>query len=86
MSLYSEQCSLLVTLTGIAWSQRDSYCQYIPNIQNQPSYNPSVIYYNFNCVMSMNNIYKVYIALWLGFFVVAIYLDNILPNEHGVRK
>ncbi|MEW5309052.1 MAG: hypothetical protein WDW38_000964 [Sanguina aurantia] len=71
---------------GIAWSQRDSYCLYIPNIQNQPSYNPSVIYYNFNCVMSMNTIYQVYIALWLGFFVVAIYLDNILPNEHGVRK
>ena len=29
---------------------------------------------------------QVYIALWLGYLVLAIYLDNILPNEIGVRR
>jgi hypothetical protein len=36
--------------------------------------------------MPLDTIYKIYIALWLGFFVLAIYFDNILPNEFNVRR
>ncbi|KAH7847609.1 hypothetical protein Vadar_028082 [Vaccinium darrowii] len=36
--------------------------------------------------ISMNDIFKMYIATFFLWFLVAIYLDNILPNSSGVRK
>lgn len=33
----------------------------------------------FDCVMSLHQIYCTFIALWLGYFVLAIYLDNVSP-------
>jgi len=44
------------------------------------------MYVNFSCVMSLDLIYKIYIILWVGYFVLAIYFDNILPNEFNVRR
>lgn len=71
---------------GIAWSERSSYCQNIPDTTEQPPYNPSEQYVNFDCVVPLNSIYWVYVALWAGYLVLAIYFDNILPNENGVRR
>lgn len=44
---------------GIRWWQRTSYCQNIPNIKDQPAYNPREEYKNFNCVFPMSQIYGV---------------------------
>lgn len=71
---------------GIRWSERSSYCQNIPNTEDQPNYDPKTTYINFKCVMPLALTYWVYVALWLGYFVLAIYVDNVLPNEFGVRK
>lgn len=71
---------------GLRWNQRSSYCLDIPNVKQQFNYNPNQMYVNFTCVMSLDLIYKIYIILWIGFFVLAIYFDNILPNEFNVRR
>ncbi|XP_058181547.1 ABC transporter A family member 2-like isoform X1 [Rhododendron vialii] len=39
-----------------------------------------------SCIVTMNNIFAMYIATFFLWFVVAIYLDNIIPNSSGVRK
>jgi hypothetical protein len=71
---------------GISWSERSSYCQNIEDTTEQPPYNPNDEYISFDCVMSLNTIYWIYVALWAGYLVLAIYFDNILPNENGVSK
>ncbi|GAX72794.1 hypothetical protein CEUSTIGMA_g249.t1 [Chlamydomonas eustigma] len=74
------------TSPGIQWSQRKSYCLNIPNSNDQFAYNPNQEYISFTCVMPLDTIYNIYIALWIGYFVLAIYFDNILPNEFNVRR
>ncbi|GAX81954.1 hypothetical protein CEUSTIGMA_g9382.t1 [Chlamydomonas eustigma] len=71
---------------GLQWSQRKSYCLNIPNTNDQFAYNPNQEYISFTCVMPLDTIYDVYIALWVGYFLLAIYFDNILPNEFNVRR
>lgn len=39
-----------------------------------------------DCVMTMNDIYIRLAATFFLWFVLAIYFDNIIPNEMGVRK
>jgi hypothetical protein len=66
---------------GIRWSERSWYCQNIQNVNDQSAwsqanhYDPGSQYVSFNCVMPLDTIYRVFIALWIGFFVLAIYLD-----------
>lgn len=43
-------------------------------------------YVNFECNMSIQSQYEILIILWVGFFVVAIYFDNIFPNEIGLKR
>ncbi|KAG2423312.1 hypothetical protein HXX76_015459 [Chlamydomonas incerta] len=74
------------TNPGLDWSDRTSYCQNIPNPDDQPPYNPREEYVSYECVMSLNTIYGIFIALWLGYFVLAVYFDNIVRNEFGVSK
>lgn len=74
------------THTGLDWTDRSRYCQNIANPDDQPPYNPRQEYRSYECVMSLNTIYGIFIALWLGYFVLAVYFDNIVPNEFGVSK
>jgi len=39
-----------------------------------------------SCNLSIEEIYSIFVILWIGFFVVAVYLDNVLKNEVGLRK
>ena len=58
----------------------------IENVDDQPSYNRTEQYMSFDCVMGLNTIYGVLLALWGGYFLLALYFDNIVPNEFGVSK
>ncbi|KXZ51812.1 hypothetical protein GPECTOR_11g253 [Gonium pectorale] len=71
---------------GLKWSQRGSYCKNIPNVDEQPPFDPRVEYRNYECVMSLNTIYGALLALWGGYFLLAVYFDNIVANEFGVKK
>lgn len=77
---------------GIRWNERFSYCQNIQSADAQDlyasgsGYNARDTYVNFNCVFPLGEIFKVFIALWLGYLVLAIYLDNVLKNEFGLSR
>ncbi|KAG1680746.1 hypothetical protein FOA52_008079 [Chlamydomonas sp. UWO 241] len=74
------------TSPGLQWADRYSYCKNIPNTADQPDYNPREEYISFDCVMPLGTIYIIYFILWIGYFVLAIYFDAIIPNEYGVRQ
>lgn len=82
---YKSSCPTLLP-PGLRWSERKSYCQNIPVVDNQPPYNPREQYISYECVMPLDTMYGIFVALWLGYFVLAVYFDNILPNEYGVRR
>ncbi|GIL78966.1 hypothetical protein Vretimale_187 [Volvox reticuliferus] len=71
---------------GIDWNERSSYCSNIEDVDKQPVYDRRTTYKDFSCVLPLNTIYGILLALWGGYFVLAIYFDNIVPNEFGVRK
>uniref|UniRef100_A0A7R9Z2A2 ABC transporter domain-containing protein n=1 Tax=Chlamydomonas euryale TaxID=1486919 RepID=A0A7R9Z2A2_9CHLO len=73
------------TSPGISWSQRYSYCQDIPLSQDQPPFDPKEQYIDYECVMPLGTIYVVLTVLWLGYFVLAVYFDQIIPNAMGVK-
>ncbi|KAI8537560.1 hypothetical protein RHMOL_Rhmol09G0033500 [Rhododendron molle] len=60
---------------GINWSKR-SMC-----FDHSSSNSPAK-----SCIVTMNNIFAMYMATFFLWFVLAIYLDNIIPNSSGVRK
>lgn len=62
-----------VALLFLTWSKRIQLylsCRYVSN----------------SCNLSIEEIYSIFVILWIGFFVVAVYLDNVLKNEVGLRK
>lgn len=73
-------------LAGLRWSERKSYCLNIPNVNERPIVNLMERYVSFQCVVPLDAIYKAFIALWIGYFVLAVYFDNVITNEYGVRR
>ncbi len=77
---------------GIKWSERTQYCQNIESVDAQNAwaqannYNAQDQYVSFNCVMPLSTVYGVLVILWIGFLVLAVYFDNVVKNEFGVRR
>ncbi|KAL4859820.1 ABC transporter A family member 2 [Chlorella vulgaris] len=72
---------------GISWSNRADYCL---NMDNDPAaqaaaYKPNV-YQDFDCVFNINQILIVLTVEYFFYFLLAIWLDHVLPDENGVRK
>lgn len=64
-------------------------CRYCQDLSQDEAallpYNPAV-YRDYSCVLPARDA-LVYLTIeWLLYFCIAIYLDNILPNESGVRR
>lgn len=53
---------------------------------DQPAYDPTIVYKDFSCKLSLQTIYIIYVILWGGYFLAAVYLDNVWPNERGNRR
>ena len=70
------------------WMVSDAcrYCQNLSQDQaaRQP-YQPGV-YRDYSCVLTAQQVLVFLTIEWLVYFFIAIYLDNILANESGVRK
>lgn len=69
---------------GIAWSQRYSYCVNWQSEERPPA-TPDV-YKDYSCVISIGDILEIWAVEVFVYFVFAIYLDNILKNENGLRR
>lgn len=63
-------------------------CSYCHNLNDaQAAALPYTTSYRDNqCVMSVGDCLLVLLALWIIFFVAAVYFSNVWPNEHGVRR
>lgn len=68
---------------GITWSNRVSYCQVSPP---SPSVQEQLDYWRGDCVVPLGNLLWYLVAQIVVYLVIAIYMDNILPDGHGVRK
>ena len=69
---------------GLAWSERDSYCRN-PRRDGAPLFDPDR-YINNNCVLSLGEVYGYLACLWLGYFVLAIYFDQVIADKNGVKR
>ncbi|EFN57675.1 hypothetical protein CHLNCDRAFT_57211 [Chlorella variabilis] len=74
------------TSVGISWDNRYSYCQNIEDQSAQVAAYRAGTYQDFDCVFSIGNILVVLSLEFLLYFLIAIYLDHVLPDNNGVRK
>jgi hypothetical protein len=42
-------------------------------------------YRDYQCVLPLNTALIILVAHWIVYLILAVYLDNILPNENGTR-
>jgi len=73
---------------GISWSRRTEYCQDVDSsLQQTELYNSDPdAYWDFSCVFPLGTIFGVLALEFIVYTLIGIYLDNVLPNENGVRK
>ncbi|KAF6264706.1 hypothetical protein COO60DRAFT_16234 [Scenedesmus sp. NREL 46B-D3] len=71
---------------GLRWHQQYSYCSYIPNPQDQPAYDPREEFRSYDCMFPLYQAYLTLLVQWAGYWALAVYLNNVLPNEVGTRR
>jgi hypothetical protein len=71
---------------GLRWSQRQSYCQYIPNTADQPLHDPTKSFVDFTCIFPISQCLITLIIQAIAWMAIAIYLDNVLPNGSGKKR
>lgn len=74
---------LVMSVDGITWSHRDLYCR---DDQPPPNAFDGRQYIQLNCVMSIGRCLRLLIIQFLSYFILAIYINNVVPNSYGVRK
>eukprot|EP00878_Enallax_costatus_P039861 GHUV01045787.1.p1 GENE.GHUV01045787.1~~GHUV01045787.1.p1 ORF type:complete len:620 (+),score=148.94 GHUV01045787.1:439-2298(+) len=80
------EATLAAVDPGIRWHQRSSYCQYQPDGALQSPYDPEVEFRSYNCVYPLAQVYWTLVVQWLLYWIMAVYLNNVLPNEVGTRR
>eukprot|EP01026_Neomeris_dumetosa_P039658 TRINITY_DN3260_c0_g1_i6.p1 TRINITY_DN3260_c0_g1~~TRINITY_DN3260_c0_g1_i6.p1 ORF type:complete len:980 (-),score=135.90 TRINITY_DN3260_c0_g1_i6:302-3241(-) len=71
---------------GISWGQRYSYCKNLDEVERDAYVTSADEYVDMECVFSLGQIYLIFFGQWLVYFILTIYLDNVIPNENGVRR
>ena len=76
---------MLLSLEGCFFCAR-SYCKNLSVKERAAqSYSPDV-FVDYACYLSLGGCFRWLTALFFAFFLLAMYLDNVLPNESGVGK
>jgi hypothetical protein len=70
---------------GIRWSERDSYCLQSPAAA-KGGYDPLVTWRDTACVFPIGSCLLSLAAQFVGYTVLAVWLDNVLPNALGVSR
>jgi hypothetical protein len=71
---------------GLRWSQRESYCRYIPNAADQPLHDPTTSFVDFTCIFPISQCLITLLIQAVAWMAVAIYLDNVMPNGSGKKR
>jgi ABC-type multidrug transport system ATPase subunit len=74
------------TNPGLDWGQRTSYCKNLDFAQQQSTPFTPGQYVDYDCVLPLGSLLWILFAEWLLYGVLAVYLDNVLANESGVRQ
>ena len=76
---------------GIAFSERYSYCKNLAD--NSPEEEAAIraaaaedSYFDGDCVMSLGNVHLILLLQAVVYLILGLYLDNVIPNEKGVRR
>uniref|UniRef100_A0A383W084 ABC transporter domain-containing protein n=1 Tax=Tetradesmus obliquus TaxID=3088 RepID=A0A383W084_TETOB len=80
------EATLAATDPGLRWHQQYSYCTYRPNPADQPEYDPREEFRSYDCVFPLWQAYLTLTLQWAGYWALAAYLNNVLPNEVGTRR
>ncbi len=73
---------------GITWSRRNEYCQNLDDKATERDLYASdpEAYWDFDCVFPLGTIMGVLALEFVVYTLLGIYLDNVVPNENGVKK
>lgn len=74
--------------SGITWSRRREYCQNIDNPFEQDALYRTApnAFWDFDCVFPVGNILTILFIEAIVYVLIAVYLNNVLADENGVRK
>lgn len=74
--------------SGITWSRRTEYCQNINNpVEQDALYRTApTSFWDFECVFPVGNILTILFIEAIVYVLIAVYLNNVLADENGVRK
>uniref|UniRef100_A0A061SDE8 Abc transporter a family member 2-like n=2 Tax=Tetraselmis sp. GSL018 TaxID=582737 RepID=A0A061SDE8_9CHLO len=73
---------------GLAWSERFSYCNDIGASAEESAAAGAAAnrYIDNDCVMPIGTILEILAIEFFAYLLLALYLDNVLKNENGVRR
>eukprot|EP01024_Parvocaulis_polyphysoides_P015911 TRINITY_DN1703_c0_g2_i9.p1 TRINITY_DN1703_c0_g2~~TRINITY_DN1703_c0_g2_i9.p1 ORF type:complete len:796 (-),score=106.72 TRINITY_DN1703_c0_g2_i9:746-3133(-) len=71
---------------GLKWNQQYSYCKNLNEQEREEFVTSEDTYVDQECVFSLGYIYLIFLGEWIVYFILAVYLDNVIPNENGVRR
>jgi len=71
---------------GLRWGDRYDYCKDLNFQQQQEQVVVDGRYIDYDCVLPIGSTYVILVAQWIIYFILAIYLDNVLADENGVRR
>jgi hypothetical protein len=70
-------------LGGITWHARAAYCQ---TSSPSPALQAELNFWQTECVMPLTHIYWVLAIQCVAYMTLAVYMDNVLPDENGVKR
>lgn len=71
---------------GLSWSERNSYCKDEDgSVACEVKATQTDNYIDCECVMPLGDIFGILCLLYIGYFILGVYLEKVLPNENGVR-
>lgn len=79
-------CTLHCMPAGLRWSQRESYCRYIPDAAQQPLHDPTKSFVDFTCIFPISQCLVTLVIQAVAWMALAIYLDNVMPNGSGKKR
>uniref|UniRef100_A0A383VPE1 ABC transporter domain-containing protein n=1 Tax=Tetradesmus obliquus TaxID=3088 RepID=A0A383VPE1_TETOB len=73
------------TRGGLHFAERASYCVYTPDPNGGIVGNMDWLYVPENCIYPISQCYWTLVVQALAWMAVAVYMDNVQPNKHGVK-
>ncbi|KAF8059445.1 ABCA9 [Scenedesmus sp. PABB004] len=71
---------------GLRFSQRSSYCRYVPDPAKATAGNMTWLYMENNCIYSIEQCFATLLVQAVAWAAAAVYFDSVRPDRHGVAR